>query len=47
MVAELLTETKPNDMLTDIAEGLRPETQLRIKTYQAFTLTLPLRGFAV
>lgn len=48
MVAELLTETKTqNDMLTDIAEGLRPETQLRIKTYQAFTLTLPLRGFAV
>lgn len=32
MVAELLTETKnQNDMLTDIAEGLRPETQLRIK----------------
>ena len=32
MVAELLTETKTqNDMLTDIAEGLRPETQLRIK----------------
>lgn len=48
MVAELLTETKnQNDMLTDIAEGLRPETQSRIKTYQAFTLTLPLRGFAV
>lgn len=32
MVAELLAETKTqNDMLTDIAEGLRPETQLRIK----------------
>lgn len=32
MVAELLDETKTqNDMLTDIAEGLRPETQLRIK----------------
>lgn len=32
MVNDLLVETrKQNDMLTDISEGLRPETQLRIK----------------
>ncbi|MDE6176103.1 MAG: hypothetical protein K2F71_01015 [Paramuribaculum sp.] len=32
MVSDLLVETrKQNDMLTDISEGLRPETQLRIK----------------
>lgn len=32
MINELLTETrKQNDMLNDISEGLRPETQLRIK----------------
>lgn len=32
MVKDLLEETrKQNDMLTDISEGLRPETQLRIK----------------
>lgn len=32
MVSELLRETKTqNDMLTDIAEGLRPETQMRLK----------------
>lgn len=32
MVADLLTETrKQNDMLNDISEGLRPETQLRVK----------------
>lgn len=32
MVSDLLAETrKQNDMLTDISEGLRPETQLRIK----------------
>ena len=31
MVNDLLVETrKQNDMLTDISEGLRPETQLRI-----------------
>ena len=33
MIAELLSETRrQNDMLHDISEGLRPETQLRIKT---------------
>ena len=32
MANDLLVETrKQNDMLTDISEGLRPETQLRIK----------------
>ena len=32
MVSDLLVETrKQNDMLTDISEGLKPETQLRIK----------------
>ena len=32
MVNDLLVETrKQNDMLSDISEGLRPETQLRIK----------------
>ncbi len=32
MVSDLLTETrKQNDMLNDISEGLRPETQLKIK----------------
>lgn len=32
MVNDLLVETRrQNDMLTDISEGLRPETQLRIK----------------
>lgn len=32
MVNDLLVETrKQNDMLTDISEGLKPETQLRIK----------------
>ena len=32
MMKDLLTETrKQNDMLTDISEGLKPETQLRIK----------------
>jgi hypothetical protein len=38
MTAELLTETrKQNDMLSDISEGLRPETQLRVKnTTNAF-----------
>ena len=41
MVAELLTETKTqNDMLTDIAEGLRPETQLRIKNISSIYFDL-------
>ena len=32
MIKDLLSETrKQNDMLNDISEGLRPETQLRIK----------------
>lgn len=32
MLSELLKETKnQNDMLTDIADGLRPETQMRLK----------------
>lgn len=32
MMSELLCETrKQNEMLTDISEGMRPETQLRIK----------------
>lgn len=32
MVADLLTETrKQNEMLNDISDGLRPETQLRVK----------------
>jgi hypothetical protein len=32
MTGDLLTETrKQNDMLSDISEGLRPETQLRVK----------------
>lgn len=32
MVSDLLVETrKQNDMLTDISEGLRPDTQLRVK----------------
>ncbi len=32
MVSDLLVETrKQNDMLTDISEGLKPETQLRLK----------------
>lgn len=32
MMKDLLTETrKQNEMLTDISEGLKPETQLRIK----------------
>lgn len=34
MVKDLLEETrKQNDMLNDISEGLRPETQLRVKNF--------------
>lgn len=34
MVKDLLDETrKQNDMLNDISEGLRPETQLRVKNF--------------
>ncbi|MCM1221924.1 MAG: hypothetical protein NC548_46375 [Lachnospiraceae bacterium] len=43
MVDDLLVETrKQNDMLNDISEGLRPETQLRIKNFSGVYFDLAI-----